>query len=151
MTKAKNFKLPDQNNKIHQLSDYKGKWVVVYFYPKNNTPGCTKEACSFRDGRDDLEKAGVVVLGISKDSVASHKKFVDKFNLNFTLLSDPDHKVIEEYGAWQEKSMFGKKYWGIKRMTFLINPQGEIAKVYKTVKVAEHAQQILKDLEKLNS
>jgi len=150
MKTAINFKLPDQNGQMHQLSDYHGQWVVVYFYPKDDTPGCTKEACSFRDGRSDLEAEGVVVLGISKDTVESHKKFVDKYHLKFTLLADPDHQVIEKYGAWQEKSMFGKKYFGTKRMTFLINPEGEIAKVYSTVKPADHAQQILKDIRQLN-
>jgi peroxiredoxin Q/BCP len=149
MKPAPNFTLPDQNNINHSLSDYHEKWTVVYFYPKDDTPGCTQEACSFRDGREELERHGIVVLGISADSVASHKKFADKHDLNFTLLSNPDKKVIEAYGALGEKSMFGKRYLGILRNTYLVNPDGNIAKVYEKVKPADHAIQILKDITKL--
>lgn len=144
--KAPNFALPDQNGVIHKLSDYANAWVIVYFYPKDATPGCTKEACSFRDGREFLEEAGAVVLGISKDSVASHKKFADKHNLNFTLLSDESTDTIKAYGAWGKKKFMGKEYEGISRNTYLINPQGEIAKEYKGVNPVTHVSELLNDL-----
>lgn len=147
MVKASDFTLKDQNGKSVTLSDFKGKWVVLYFYPKNSTPGCTKEACNFRDGRDYLEDLGAIVLGVSKDSVTSHKKFTDKYKLNFTLLSDPEAEVIKKYGAWGEKSMFGKKYFGIKRNTVLIDPKGNIFKEYMGVNPAGHIKDIYKDLE----
>lgn len=134
--KAPDFKLPDQEEKLHSLSDYKGKWLVVYFYPKDFTPGCTKEACSFRDSSREFSKRGVKIVGISKDSVTSHKKFAEKYHLNFPLLADPEHKTIEAYGAWG-------------RSTFLINPEGEIAKEYKNVNPIIHSSKILEDLEKL--
>ena len=133
MNKAVDFTLRDQNNNPVSLSSFSGKWVVLYFYPKDDTPGCTKEACNFRDGREYLEDLGVVVLGISKDGPESHKKFVEKHKLNFTLLSDPSAEVIKAYGAWGEKSMFGKKYFGINRNTVLINPEGNIYKEYTKV------------------
>lgn len=145
--KAPDFNLPDQNDNIHTLSDYAGKWLVIYFYPKDDTPGCTVEACSFRDGRDDLQAAGAEVIGISKDSVDSHAKFANKHDLNFTLLSDESTNTIQAYGAWAEKSMFGKKYMGILRNTYLISPQGEIVKTYEKVSPKTHFRQILKDLE----
>ena len=144
------FELPDQNGKIHRLSDYNGKQVVLYFYPKDSTPGCTKEACNFRDGRQLLEDAGAVVLGISKDSVESHKKFADKHKLNFTLLSDPTATVIKQYGAWGEKKMFGKAYSGIKRNTYLINETGNIIKIYENVNPMTHINEIIKDLQKIS-
>ncbi|MCA9349277.1 thioredoxin-dependent thiol peroxidase [Candidatus Saccharibacteria bacterium] len=147
--KAPDFNLPDQNGQTHQLSDYAGKWLVVYFYPKDSTPGCTVEACAFRDGRDELLARGVEVVGISKDSVASHAKFADKHELNFTLLSDESATTIQAYGAWAEKSMFGKKYMGILRNTYLINPEGEVVKTYKKVSPKDHYRQILTDLEQL--
>ena len=147
MVKASDFTLKDQNGKSVTLSDFKGKWVVLYFYPKDSTPGCTKEACNFRDGRDYLEDLGAIVLGVSKDSVTSHKKFTDKYKLNFTLLSDPEAEVIKKYGAWGEKSMFGKKYFGIKRNTVLIDPKGNIFKEYKGVNPVKHIKDIYKDLE----
>lgn len=146
MDKAPDFTLPDQNNKKHKLSDYQGQWVLLYFYPKDNTPGCTKEACAVRDNYSDLKKIKAVVLGVSADSVASHKKFETDHSLPFPLLSDSERKVLEKYGVWQLKINFGKKYYGIKRMSFLINPQGKIAKIYKTVKPAEHATQVLSDM-----
>lgn len=150
MKQASNFTLKDQNNTEHALSDYAGKWVVLYFYPKDDTPGCTLEACNFRDERDAIADYGnASVIGISKDTVTSHKKFADKFNLNFTLLSDPDHSVIKSYGAWQEKSMFGKKYMGIQRMTFIIDPNGQIVKEYPKVSPAKHAAEIIADLREL--
>lgn len=145
--KAKDFTLPDQDGKKHSLSDYKGKWVLLYFYPKDNTPGCTKEACAIRDAFPDFKKHNAVVLGVSADSTESHKRFSEKHELPFMLLSDPDKKVIKAYGAWREKLTFGKKYFGIKRMSFLIDPQQKIAKVYKTVKPIEHAEQVLKDIQ----
>ena len=147
MKPAPDFTLPDQHGTDHRLSDYRGQWVVVYFYPKDDTPGCTKEACSFRDGREQLERNGIKVLGISADSIASHKKFDDKHRLGFTLLSDPNKTVIASFGAVGQKSLFGKKYLGILRNTYLIDPDGNIAKVYEKVKPQDHALQIVKDVE----
>ena len=135
--KLKNFKLADQNGKYHKLADYKGKWVVLYFYPKDDTPGCTVEACKFRDGLNRLQELNVVILGVSKDSVASHKKFAEKYHLNFPVLSDENMETIGAYNALSE---------GTIRMTYLINPQGEIQKVYENVNPAVHAEEILKDV-----
>lgn len=152
MKKAPNFTLVDQNGSKHSLTDYKNRWVVIYFYPKDDTPGCTTEACNFRDSRDAIAEFGnSVVIGISKDTVKSHKKFADKFDLNFTLLSDPEHEVIEAYGAWQEKSMFGKKYMGIQRMTVIVDPKGNIAKEYPKVNPSKHAAEIIADLRQLQA
>lgn len=147
--KAPAFSLKDQNGETRKLSDYKGQWVLVYFYPKDNTPGCTKEACALKDSYSDFKKIKAVVLGVSGDSVESHAGFASKFNLPFLLLADTNKKVLEKYGVWREKVMFGRKYMGIKRMSFLVDPKGKIAKVYKTVKPAEHANQVLKDLAEL--
>jgi peroxiredoxin Q/BCP len=144
--KAPDFNLPDQNGNLHKLEDYKGKWLILYFYPKDDTPGCTKEACNFRDASNDYKKLGVSIIGISKDSIKSHQKFAEKHKLNFPLLADEDGSVIKSYGAWGEKSMFGKKYMGILRNTYLINPDGEIQKEYKGVKPEIHNKEILKDL-----
>lgn len=144
--KAWDFSLPDQEGNVHSLSQYKGKWMVLYFYPKDNTPGCTKEACSFRDSYKEFQKKDVIILGISKDSVKSHKKFAEKYHLNFPILSDEKGEVIEKYNAWGEKNMFGKKYMGIFRKTYLINPKGEIHKVYEKVNPLFHRKEILKDL-----
>ena len=146
--KAPDFSLPDQNGNMHTLSQYKGKWVVLYFYPKYATPGCTKEACSFRDGREFLENSGAIVLGVSKDSVASHKKFAEKHKLNFTLLSDESTETIQTFGAWGKKKFMGKEYEGIKRNTYLINPSGEIEKVYENVNPITHVGEVFKDLPK---
>jgi peroxiredoxin Q/BCP len=148
--KAPDFSLPDQNNSIHTLAQYAGKWVIVYFYPKDATPGCTKEACSFRDGREVLENAGAVVLGISKDTVASHKKFADKHNLNFTLLSDTSTETIQAFGAWGKKKFMGREYECIQRNTYLISPDGEIAKTYEGVNPLTHVGELLKDLKSLS-
>lgn len=144
--KAPDFTLKNEENRDIALSNFKGKKVVLYFYPKDNTPGCTKEACSFRDVYDDILEAGAVVIGISKDSVKAHKKFKDKYELPFYLLSDPEHEVIESYGVWQEKKMFGKVYMGIVRSTFIIDEEGIIEKVYPKVKPNEHGEEILKAL-----
>jgi peroxiredoxin Q/BCP len=149
MKPAPNFTLPDQDGTNQTLSDYRGQWVVVYFYPKDDTPGCTAEACSFRDGREHLEKNHIKVFGISADSVRSHKKFADKHHLNFTLLSDRDRSVMAAYDALGEKSMFGRTFLGILRNTYLVNPDGMIAKEYRGVKPEEHALEILKDVEQL--
>jgi peroxiredoxin Q/BCP len=143
---ATDFNLPDQDGKLHKLSDYKGKWVVLYFYPKDDTPGCIKEACSFRDNIKELTDMGVVVLGISKDSVSSHKKFYDKYNLNFLILSDQEKNVINSYKAWGEKSLMGRKYFGILRTTYLIDPKGIIKKIYEKVNPQQHAEEIIKDI-----
>lgn len=144
--KAPEFSLPDQDGKIHSLSDYKGKYVILYFYPKDMTPGCTIEACNFRDSTSDLNKLNVQVLGVSADSVDRHKKFEEKRHLNFPLLSDETKKTLEAYGVWVEKSMFGKKYMGIQRDSFLINPEGVIVKHYKKVKPTEHTDQVIADV-----
>lgn len=152
MKQAPDFSLKDQNDQTHTLADYKGRWIVLYFYPKDDTPGCTTEACNFRDARDAIAEFGnSVVIGISKDTVKSHKKFADKYSLDFTLLSDPEHEVIEAYGAWQQKSMFGKKYMGIQRMTVIINPSGNIVKEYPKVSPNKHAAEIIADLRKLQA
>lgn len=140
------FNLLDQDSKEHSLSDYLGKWVVLYFYPKDDTPGCTKEACNFRDGISQLQKLGAVVLGISKDSVKSHKKFAEKFQLNFPLLSDESKDVIKLYGAWGTKKFMGREFEGILRKTFLINSEGKIVKVYEKVNPTQHADEVLRDL-----
>lgn len=149
--KAPAFSLKDQKGNTHKLSDYLGKWVLLYFYPKDDTPGCTKEACSFRDSWAELKKQRAVVLGISGDSVESHGKFSKKYNLKFPILADEKRKVLEKYGAVKEKSVFGKTFLGIQRMSFLINPEGKIEKIYKTVKPAIHAEQVLKDLKNLKN
>lgn len=142
-TVAPDFELPDQDGVTHRLSDYQGKKVVLYFYPKDNTPGCTKQACGFAERYPQFLEKGAVVLGVSKDSVASHKKFQEKFNLPFTLLSDLEHKVIEAYGVWQEKKNYGRTYMGIVRSTYLIDEKGRIARVQTKVKAAENPQDTL--------
>lgn len=144
--KAPDFILKNEQNQDVTLSDFIGKKVVIYFYPKDNTPGCTKEACSFRDVYDDILEAGAVVIGISKDNARSHENFKDKHNLPFYLLSDPNNTVIEAYGAWQEKKMFGKTYMGIVRSTFIIDENGNIIKLYPKVKIDTHAEEVLKAL-----
>lgn len=150
MRPAPNFSLQDQDGVTHSLRDYAGKWVVMYFYPKDNTPGCTTEACNFRDARDAIAEFGnAEIIGISKDSVTSHKRFAGKFGLNFTLLSDPNNEIIAAYGAWQQKSMFGKKYMGIRRMTVIIDPLGNIVKEYPKADPNKHASEIVSDLKSL--
>ncbi|MCI0334987.1 MAG: thioredoxin-dependent thiol peroxidase [Planctomycetes bacterium] len=135
----------DDGSKV-RLSDFKGQPVVLYFYPKDDTPGCTREACSFRDQRAEFKKLGAAVLGVSADSIASHGKFRDKYQLNFPLLADPDHKVAKKYGAWREKNMYGKKSMGIQRSTFVIDAAGKVARVWKAVKVDGHDEQVLEAL-----
>ena len=149
--KAPEFNLVDQNGSSHSLADEKGNWVLIYFYPKDNTPGCTKEACMIRDSFPAFSKLNCTVFGVSADSEASHKKFVEKQNIPFTLLSDPAKEMIGSYGAWQKKKMMGREYMGIVRMSYLIDPEGKIAKVYENVKPAEHADEVLADLAKLQS
>ncbi len=144
--KAPNFALADETNNIRQLSDYLGKSVVLYFYPKDDTPGCTKEACSFRDDYSAYEKAGVVILGVSPDSPKSHTRFKTKYNLPFTLLADEDHQVCEVYGVWGRKKLIGREYDGVFRTTFLIDPDGQILKIFENVRPAEHSAEILASL-----
>lgn len=147
---APNINLPDDQGNQVSLSDYKGENVVVYFYPKDDTPGCTKEACSFSDNLPKLGDLNTKVFGISKDSVKKHAKFQDKYGIKFSLLSDEDGDVCERYGVWQEKSMYGKTYMGIQRATFLIDKTGKIAHIWPKVKVAGHTEEVLAELEKLN-
>ena len=146
-TKAPDFSLPDQDGKIHRLSDYLGKKVILYFYPKDNTPGCTKQACGFSELYPQFSEKGAGVLGVSKDSVASHKKFQEKYNLGFTLLSDPELSAIQAYGVWQEKKNYGKVSMGVVRSTYLIDEKGMIEKVFGNVKAAENPEQMLKVLD----
>lgn len=143
---APDFSLADNDGVTHTLADYRGKWLVLYFYPKDDTPGCTTEACGMRDARDSLTELGAQVVGISRDDAASHEKFKAKYNLNFTLLSDPDAKAMEAYGAWGKK-MFGKE--GVLRKTFIIDPQGQVVKIYGRVTPDGHGEQIVADLKKL--
>lgn len=145
-TTAPDFELLDQDGVTRKLSDYRGKPVILYFYPKDNTPGCTIEAVGFRDSDEKLRQAGAVVLGVSPDSVKSHKGFCNKFNLPFTLLSDSDHAVCELYGVWGKKKLMGREYFGVLRTTYLVDENGLIDKVYENVKPDKHSQEILLDL-----
>ena len=142
-TKAPDFTLPDQDGNTVSLQDFKGQKVILYFYPKDNTPGCTKQACNFGELFPQIREKGAVVLGVSKDSVASHKKFQEKYHLPFTLLSDPELTVIQAYGVWQEKNMYGKKTMGVVRSTYLIDEAGVIVKAFGKVKAAENPRQML--------
>ena len=144
--KAPSFKAQTNGGESISLEDFSGKNVVLYFYPKDDTPGCTKQACAFRDRQSALEEHGAVVYGVSPDSVESHVKFRGKYDLNFPLLADPDHKVADKYGAWREKNMYGKKSMGIQRSTFLIDANGIVVKVWKRVQVDGHDQQVLEAL-----
>lgn len=143
---APSFSLKDQNGKVHNLKDYKGKKIVLYFYPRDNTPGCTKQACAFRDSFEDYKKQDIVVLGISSDSEQSHKKFIEKHNLPFDLLVDEKHDVLEKYGAWTKKTLYGKIFMGIQRITYIVDENGKILKTYPKVKPEENAKQILQDI-----
>ncbi|MDO8626871.1 MAG: thioredoxin-dependent thiol peroxidase [Candidatus Diapherotrites archaeon] len=147
--KAPNFSLKNQKGETIKLSDFKGKKVVLYFYPKDDTPGCTVEACGFRDAYKELKKAGITVLGVSKDSEQSHKKFEEKFKLNFSLLSDPEGETCRAYDSLGEKTFFGKKSFGIFRNSFLINEQGLIVKIFQKVNPLGHEKQILEEFAKL--
>jgi peroxiredoxin Q/BCP len=140
---APQFTLPDQNGTMHSLSDFGGLWVLLFFYPKDNTPGCTTEACGIRDSFEAYRTAGVVVLGVSVDSVKSHKKFEEKYQLPFMLLSDSLTEVVAKYDVWHKKKFMGKEYMGIVRTSFLISPQGRIAYIFENVDVKVHAQEIL--------
>jgi peroxiredoxin Q/BCP len=144
--KAPAFSLPDQTGKAVSLKQFKGKPVVLYFYPKDDTPGCTKEACDFRDSSASLTKTGTVVLGVSLDGPDSHRKFIGKFNLPFSLLCDEDAAVSKAYGVYKEKNMYGKKYWGIERSTFVIDGTGSIAALFRKVKVDGHVAEVLEIL-----
>lgn len=150
-TKAPAFTLTSDSGEKIKLSSFIGKPVVLYFYPKDDTPGCTKEACAFRDLSAELKKLGAVVLGVSPDDVASHAKFRDKYSLNFPLLADAEHALAEKYGAWREKNMYGKKSMGVQRSTYLIGADGKIAKVWKKVSVDGHDQQVLEALQALST
>ena len=145
-TKAPDFTLPDQNGDLHSLSEYRGKRVILYFYPKDNTPGCTKQACGFAERYPQFIEKGAVVLGISKDSVASHKKFEETYGLPFTILSDPELVAIQAYDVWQEKKNYGKTYMGVVRTTYLIDEEGKIAKAFDKVKAADNPEQMLGEL-----
>ena len=141
--KAPDFKLKNQDGKTISLSDYKGKNVVLYFYPRDNTSGCTKEACNFRDEFPKFKNTDAVILGVSPDSVDSHKKFAEKYDLPFTLLSDEGKNVLEKYGVWKEKSMYGKKYMGVERTTVVIDENGKVKKIFSKVKVDGHNKEVL--------
>ena len=145
--KAPDFELPDQNGKIHRLSDYAGKKVVLYFYPKDNTAGCMKQACGFSERYPQFIEKGAVILGVSKDSVSSHKRFEEKYGLAFTLLADPERKVIEAYDVWKEKKNYGKVSMGVVRTTYLIDEQGVIIKANDKVKAADDPENMLKELD----
>jgi peroxiredoxin Q/BCP len=143
------FALPDQEGNVHALADYKGKWVLLYFYPKDDTPGCTKEACGFRDLWSELLKRHCMVLGVSIDSPESHRKFKEKYRLPFTLLSDESRETVQAYGVWREKKFLGKAYMGTVRHSFFIDPEGNVAKIYENVKPEDHPAEVLHDLETL--
>jgi peroxiredoxin Q/BCP len=149
--KAPAWKLSDQAGAEHKLSDYAGSWVLLYFYPKDDTPGCTKEACAFRDNLPKFKKVDAVVFGVSVDSVKSHAKFAEKFQLPFTLLADEDKKMVQDYGVWGKKKFMGREYLGTMRTSFLIDPKGKIAKIYENVKPEVHADQVLTDLKELQA
>ncbi len=146
---APDFALPDDTGVARRLSDFRGKPLILYFYPADDTPGCTKEACNFRDDYSAYVKSGVTILGVSPDSVASHVKFKKKYQLPFPLLADEQHKVCDQYGVWGPKKMMGREYEGVLRTTFLIDPKGRIAQVFENVKPAEHSTEVLAALKKL--
>lgn len=146
-TKAPSFSLEDQNGVTHTLEQYLGKKILIYFYPKDDTPGCTTEACSFRDAYKELETSGLVVIGISKDTVKSHKKFSEKYKLPFPLLSDVDTSICQAYDVWKLKKFMGREYMGIMRSSFLINEKGDIEKIYETVKPDTHVREVVLDMQ----
>ena len=145
-TKAPDFSLPDQDGVMHSLNRYRGKKVILYFYPRDNTPGCTKQACGFRDLYPQFTEKGAVVLGVSKDSVASHKKFKEKYQLSFPILSDTELEVIQAYDVWKEKKLYGKVSMGVVRTTYLIDENGIISKAFGKVKAAQNPEQMLEEL-----
>lgn len=147
--KAPLFTADDQTGRAHRLQDYLGKWVLLYFYPKDDTPGCTREACGIRDAFADYKKRDIVVFGVSIDTAASHKKFAAKYKLPFTLLADPDKKIVKAYGVWGKKKFMGREYLGTRRMSFLIAPDGKVAHVYESVKPDEHAAEVLKNFDSI--
>ena len=149
MKQAPAFSLPDQGGVMRSLADFAGSWLILYFYPKDDTPGCTKEACNFRDNSTEFQKRGAVIVGVSKDSVASHKKFAEKYRLSFPLLSDEKLEVIKAYDSWGEKKFMGRTFAGVLRNTYLINPRGEIVKIYEKVNPLVHADEILRDIDTL--
>ncbi len=149
--KAPGFSLPDQEGKLHELKSYLGSWVLLYFYPKDDTPGCTLEACSIRDNWDEFSQAGIQVFGISADSVKSHQKFSTKYKLPFTLLADEGKKIVKDSGVYGKKKFMGKEYMGTNRTSFLIDPKGKVAKIYEKVKPTEHAEQVLHDVKDLSA
>src|SRR5687768_8865129 len=144
--RAPNFQLPSTEGKDFTLKDYAGKHVILYFYPKDDTPGCTKEACGFRDRIGDIEKAGAAVVGVSTDDLKSHQKFRQKYSLNFPLLSDQTADVSKMFGAWKEKNLYGRRAWGVARKTILIGQDGLIRRIYNKVSPEEHAEEIIRDL-----
>jgi peroxiredoxin Q/BCP len=144
--KAQAFTLPDQDGVMHSLKDYAGQWVLIYFYPKDDTPGCTKEACALRDEFPAFGKLKAKIFGVSADTVASHKKFATKYKLPFMLLADPEKKMLEAYGVWGMKKFMGREYMGISRSSFLVNPEGKIEKIYEKVNPLTHADEVLADL-----
>ncbi len=146
---APEFSLPDQGGHLHSLADFLGQWVVLYFYPKDDTPGCTKEACSFRDGFARFQREGIVVLGVSVDTVKKHAKFAEKYELPFLLLADENKTVVEQYGVWAKKKFMGREYMGILRTTFLIDREGKIRKIYENVKPEDHAEEVLNQVRTL--
>ncbi|RDI94531.1 thioredoxin-dependent thiol peroxidase [Meiothermus sp. QL-1] len=146
---APGFALPDQEGRLHRLEDYRGRWVVLYFYPKDDTPGCTKEACAFRDEKGRLEELGAVVLGVSADDVQSHARFHAKYALNFPLLADLEKSVVRAYGAWGTKTMYGKVFEGVLRQTYLIDPEGRVAWVWEKVRPEAHAAEVAEVLQRL--
>ena len=147
--KAPAFSLPDQDGQKHSLADYAGQPVILYFYPKDDTPGCTKESCAFQDNLPTFKKSKAVVLGVSVLNSASKKRFADKYGLEFPLLADEDHAVMEKYGVWQEKSMYGRKYMGVARTTYLIGPDGKVVQRWDGVKVPGHAEEVLAAVQQL--
>ncbi len=148
-TKAPDFALPDQEGGLHRLGDYAGRWLVLYFYPKDNTPGCSQEARDFNALLDRFQARGAAVLGVSKDTVDSHRRFAEKLGLRFPLLADPESEVIRAYGAWGKKKLYGKEYEGTIRSTVLIDPEGRMARVWPKVRVKGHAEAVLAELERL--
>ena len=147
--KAPAISLKDQDGKKVSLNDFKGKNIVLYFYPKDNTSGCTKEACNFRDEFPKFGKMKAIILGVSPDSVESHKKFANKYKLPFSLLSDENKTIIEKYGVWKEKSMYGRKYMGVERSTFIIDSTGKVRKIFRKVKVDDHNKEVMDALKEL--